>query len=438
MAATVISNKWCLVRTVVLWLAGTTGAAAQDGERVATQWLTALSTGRWADAAAMVSEAVPPDRMGATQLERIWAQIEAGAGKLRGTRLDRVLQQDTMRIVQLRGEFERQELLLRVVLAPSDKIVGFNVAPAPAPLRTPPYADTTQLREEPITVGSDPWQLPGTLTLPTAQGKHPVIVLVHGSGPHDRDETLGPNRPFRDLALGLAARGIAVLRYDKRSLVHGPRMGRAITVEQEVIEDAVAALRAARAHPAIDPALIYLLGHSLGGQLAPEIATRDTALAGVILLAAPARPISELMAEQVTFLGSLPQNAGEVAQAQLRSAQETLRRYREGALPDTATVFGASVAYLRDLDARDAVTAAQRLRVPLLILQGERDYQVTMVDFVRWRTAFTGRPTVTVRSFPTLNHLFLAGSGPPNPAEYSAAGHVAQEVIEAIATWVRR
>ena len=415
-----------------------TPGSAQDTEQLAVQWLTALSNGRWAEAAALVAETVPPERMGAAQLQRIWAQLEDGAGRLRGVRLDRIVQQDTLRVVQLLGDFEQRQLLLRVVLVPSGKVAGFSVAPATAPARVPPYADTTRLRQEPVTIGAEPWQLPGVLALPNAERKHPVIVLVHGSGPHDRDETFGPNRPFRDLALGLASRGIAVLRYDKRTLVHAARLGRNVTVEQEVIQDALAAIRAARAHPAIDPARVYLLGHSLGAQLAPEIAARDTAIAGVILLAAPARLVSELMAEQFTYLGTLPQNAGEAAQAQLRTAHEALRRYHEGALPDTAAIFGVRVAYLRDLDARNAVAAAGRLRVPLLVLQGERDYQVTMEDFGRWRAAFADRPTVTLRSFPALNHLFMEGSGAPNPAEYSVAGHVAQEVIDAIALWLRR
>jgi uncharacterized protein len=451
MAGTDTGNKWYRVRVsscmrkavwsaALVWaLGGGAGAAAaQEVERLAEQWIGALAAGQWSQAAALVSETVPPGRMEAAQLERVWAQLESGAGRLRGTRFDRVMRQDTLQIVQLFADFERGPLLLRVVLAGSGKVMGFSVAPVPSPARVPPYADTTQVREEPIEVGADPWRLPGTLVVPKAEGRHPVVVLVHGSGPHDRDETFGPNRPFRDLALGLATRGIAVLRYDKRTLVHGARMNRDVTVEQEVIEDALAALRVARGHAALDPARVYLLGHSLGAQLAPDIAARDTTVAGVILLAAPARPVTELMAEQFDYLGSLPQNAGEAAQAQLRTAREALRQYRDGVLADTATVFGVPAAYLRDLDKRDAVAVAVRLRVPLLILQGERDYQVTMVDFNRWRAAFADRSTATLRSFPALNHLFLEGAGAPNPAEYSTPSHVAQDVIETIATWVRR
>ena len=416
----------------------TTQVQAQDAVRSAEQWIASLAAGRWTDAAAQVSEAVPAGRMGAAQLERIWVQLESAAGKLRGAQPSGSVRQDTFQIVLLNATFEREQMVLRVVVMPSGKVAGFSIAPPAAAVRTPPYADTSKIREEPVNVGREPWLLPGALTLPKAAGRHPVVVLVHGSGPSDRDETYGPNRPFRDLALGLTSRGIAVLRYDKRSFVHGTRMPRSITVEDEVMEDALAALAVARAHPSVDPARVYLLGHSLGAQLAPEIAVRDGKTAGVILLAAPARPISALMLEQFDYLAALPQNAAENAQAQLRLAREAVTRYRTGNLPDSVSILGASVRYLRDLDARDAIVTAQRLTVPLLVLQGERDYQVTMEDFGRWRAALESRSATTLRSFPSLNHLFIAATGPPNPLEYSVPAHVSQDVIDAMATWLQR
>ena len=98
-------------------------------------------------------------------------------------------------------------------------------APSPTPSRVacrlrPPDAFT----ETEVTVGSAPWALPGTLSMPTGNGPFPAVVLVAGSGPQDRDETIGPNAPLRDLAWGLASNGIAVLRYDKRTKAHGTEM----------------------------------------------------------------------------------------------------------------------------------------------------------------------------------------------------------------------
>src|SRR5262249_25909652 len=133
------------------------------------------------------------------------------------------------------------------------------------------------------------------------------VVLVHGSGPHDLDETIGPNRPFRDLAWGLASKGVVVLRYDKRTHSHGGEMTeKDINVRAEVIDDAVTALALLRQQPDVDPASVFLLGHSLGGCLAPAIAKEDGKLKGVILLSGTIRPMKDVIVDQLTYLASLP------------------------------------------------------------------------------------------------------------------------------------
>ncbi|HEX2167808.1 MAG TPA: alpha/beta fold hydrolase [Longimicrobiales bacterium] len=414
-----------------------TDSAATAG---AARFIALLTAGDWAEAEQMVAPALC-DRLGATQLETVWGQVRASLGEGSATRVRGVSAMDTMRAVELYGDFARDTVLLRVVLSPATEVVGFWVGPVPdaAPAETPapPYADESKFREGEVRVGADPWLLPGTLSIPVQGGPHPAIVLVHGSGPHDRDETVGGTKVFRDLAWGLASRGIAVLRYEKRTKVHGAKMGAEVTVEEEVIEDALAALELVRAHPAVDADQVYIAGHSLGAQLAPEIARRDGSVAGAILLAAPARPIGEVMTEQLEYLAGLPQNAAPQAQAQLAAALEQVRLLTTGEAADTQMVMGAPASYFRDLARRDAVAEALRLDVPLLVLQGERDYQVTMSDFAIWNDALEDRSDTTLKSFPSLNHLFVAGSGPATPAEYARPGFVAEDVVTTIRQWVR-
>ncbi len=108
--------------------------------------------------------------------------------------------------------------------------------PAPeVPYAPPDYAVAGAYTEREVTVGSGEWALPGTLTMPAGPGRFPAVVLVHGSGPNDRDETFGPNKTFKDLALGLASRGVAVLRYDKRTKVYGAKIAplKQFTVKEE-------------------------------------------------------------------------------------------------------------------------------------------------------------------------------------------------------------
>ena len=183
-------------------------------------------------------------------------------------------------------KFERGELKAAVYVDPKTKLIaGFFLKPVSVPAASPAaYVDTTRFQAVAITVGSDPFVLSGTLTVPRGPGPFPGVVLVHGSGPQDRDETIGANKVFKDLAEGLSSRGIAVLRYEKRTKQYGAKMADTTTLEEEVLSDAIAAVRALRARPEVDPNRTFVVGHSLGALLAPEIAVRSGSAAGVVLL----------------------------------------------------------------------------------------------------------------------------------------------------------
>jgi hypothetical protein len=228
---------------------------------------------------------------------------------------------------------------------------------------------------------------------------------------------------------------VVVLRYEKRTKEHGAKMGPDVTLESEVIEDALAGLELVRSHPSIDPARVFVLGHSLGAQLAPEIARRDGRLAGALMLAASARPIDAVMIAQLEYLSGLPLNAMPEAQARLGSMLAQVRRLMTREAPPSEVVLGAPASYFYALAERDDVAEALRLDVPLLLLQGERDYQATMQDFGIWQHALKDRPA-TFRSFASLNHLFVAGSGPATPAEYAQPGFVHEDVIMTIHDWI--
>ena len=293
---------------------------------------------------------------------------------------------------------------------------------------TPPaYANTGAFSERDITVGDDRWKLPGTLAIPNGKGPFPAVVLVHGSGPHDRDETVGGAKPFKDLAQGLASRGIAVLRYVKRTKQY-PVAEAAPTMTAESVDDAVRAAELLRRQPEIDPKRIYVLGHSQGGYLMPRIMQRDAKLAGVVVMAGSVRPLEELVVEQTEYLLSLS-GGGTPAQ---RNQLEQLKKDPWSIAPNLPP------SYREDLKGYDPAAEAKKIDMPMLILQGERDYQVTMKDFKLWQAALSGRSNVTFHNYPKLNHLFVAGEGASSPAEYEKAGHIAAEAIEDIAKWIKR
>jgi len=122
----------------------------------------------------------------------------------------------------------------------------------------------------------------------------------------------------------------------------------------------------------------------------------------------------------------------------LREAEALESLYAGKSVPASGTILGAPVAYWRDLKSYDSVGAARSLRMPVLVLQGERDYQVSMEDFRGWKKALWGRAGAALKSYPSLNHLFAAGEGRSTPDEYRKSGHVAAEVVEDIAAFVRK
>ena len=418
----------------------------EDPTAKATAFLDLLVKGEFQTA---VQNFAPPMKAAAppAKLAEIWSALQFQMGPYKRRVATRRVKEGSYDVVFATTEFERATVDLKVALDELGRIAGFFIVPAaqesaPAPVDPgpPPYAKPDAFREREVTVGSGEWAVPGTLAMPVGQGPFPAVVLVHGSGPNDRDETVGATKPFRDLAWGLASRGIAVLRYEKRTRQHAAKLAavEGFTVQQETIDDALSAAALLRATAGIDAARVYVLGHSLGGMLVPRIGRQDPKIAGFVVMAAPARPLEDLILEQVTYTAALDGINDAQERRQTEEVRGQVDKVRALALGATGTLLGAPASYWLDLRGYRPADAAKALKQPLLILQGERDYQVTQVDFEAWKRAIAGRPDVTFKSYPGLNHLFIVGQGPSGPAEYQRPGHVAEAVVADIAAWLRR
>ena len=283
-------------------------------------------------------------------------------------------------------------------------------------------------------------ELPGILTVPKGEGPFPAVVLLQGSGPSDKDESIGNLKPFRDLAEGLSARGVAVYRFDKRTYVYGTELmaKKDITLEDETIEDAVNAVQLLAGQDRIDPNRIYVLGHSLGGNAIPAIAGKlkqsPVKARGYIMMAASPRPLDVLMREQYDFLYSLLPEITEEQQAEKDALFAELDRLRDpDSMTEDDTVAGVYASYWKWLAAYDVVQAAEEITEPVLVLQGEEDYQVTMTDFSMWQEAFRGKGNWKLISYPGLTHLFMPGQKSEGSAAYTREARVDEQVIQDIA-----
>jgi hypothetical protein len=206
------------------------------------------------------------------------------------------------------------------------------------------------------------------------------------------------------------------------------------TVEDETIDDVIAAVSVLNASPMVNHSQIVVLGHSLGGYLAPRIASQDHRIAGIIILAGPTRHLEDLILEQTRYLANL---SGTNQSSQIESIEHGVMKIRSLNFTGNETVFGAPKSYWQDLASYDPVAVVQTLHIPMMILQGLRDYQVTMEDFARWNETFFGNNGVTLKTYPALNHLFIAGTGVPTNAEYQIPGHVDGEVVTDIVAWIQ-
>ena len=415
-----------LLLAAVLGIAGVKAPRAQENPAIghAARVLDLLGAGKFEDVAgefnAKMAAAMPVSR-----LRDVWTSIRQQAGALTSISSQRAVTQPTGNVTVVNEcQFEKAAVYVMLSFDPENRIAGMNItphaAPAPASAAVP---TSTRFTEEPVTVGAGDWALPGTLSMP----RGPIaaaVVLVHGSGPGDRDETLGPNKPFRDLAWGLADRGIAVLRYEKRTRQYAAKIAgdKTFTVREETVDDALLAAALLRQHDRIDPKRVFILGHSLGGTLAPRIGAEDPSLAGLVILAGATRPFMEIAREQLTYLASLNSDAGASA---IDERIQVLRR----SVPE---------AYWKDFDAYAPARTASALTMPMFILQGERDYQVTLADLQGWRDALQGHAGVTIKSYPALNHLFLPGEGKSTPSEYERANHIPEYVLDDIASWLKQ
>ena len=303
---------------------------------------------------------------------------------------------------------------------------------------------------EPIILGKNTrYPLKGMLTLPEGSGPFPAVVLVHGSGSSNMDEKVGKLTPFRDIALGLAQRGIATVRYDKRSFTHGLKMvldrKHPITVWEETIEDALLASQLLRADTRIDPDRVFLLGHSMGAMLAPRIACSGGDFRGLILLAGSPRRLEEIMLEQMAEMTAGMTGFTKKIAGKQREKFEKLFTGLYDLSDEEAKAKkvggGTTLYYFKEMGQPTVAQWLEKTSKPMLIMQGEDDFQTkAAVDFAMYRELLSHRENVTFRLYPGLNHAFVTARSrfiADAKQEFTPERHMGPEVLDDIADWIK-
>ena len=336
-------------------------------------------------------------------------------------------------------KFEKETLDLVFTLNESEKFTSFSLRPHQANYvwTAPEYApDSSNYFVQEVTIG-DSMKLNGVFVLPSSPNFETIVVFVHGSGPNDMDETLGPNKLFKDLALGLAANGIGSLRYNKRTYDYPSAMAKkanSLTIQQVVIDDAVSAINMAKV---IGQKKVILLGHSLGGYCAPMIAELANPDA-VVVMAGNVSPLEDLLVPQYEHIqeNDTGANINELQMAMIRTQVERIQKNDYNAeTPSPMLPLNLPPSFWLSLKDYQPQKVARKQAFPYLILNGERDYQVTRKEAKKWKDGSKNKHSKTI-IYPSLNHLFIAGEGVCLPSEYEKEGHLSEVVLNDIIRWI--
>lgn len=370
------------------------------------------------------------------QLEQSLAPAVAASGKLKEMKAAWVGENTPQYTnIQVPCDFETQPWNMVISFDKDGNIVGIHTGvyqEAPADTSLPEGVKETSMNLK----VKDGWELPGIFTQPEDKTEYAAVVFVHGSGSSDKDETIGQLKPFRDLAWGLAQKGIASYRYDKISYVYGKELAADpdFTVYDETVNDAAAAVKMLREQKGITK--VYVVGHSQGGQMMPAIAEAASP-DGCVMMGAPARGFAETLERQCKFLQSLEKNPTEEVTASYDQMYQEIEKMKNiDKLGDDERVMGQTVKYMKSILEYDDVKEAEKMTMPVLVLQGEEDYQVTMDDFNIWKDQFNDKKNWEFQSFPGLSHLFMPGKYEDGAASYQGEKYVPEEVITSIAAFI--
>ncbi|WZX99402.1 alpha/beta fold hydrolase [Bacillus sp. FSL W7-1360] len=434
-------SKWTLVLLALLMLGACKQGAQVDIEEEVEKMVDSMLEQDFSHIHSNFFGEIAQGEYSIADLEELWETYIADAGAHVDTKVE-VEEQEESIVVHVVLTFENVVVKFELTFSNQGKLRDIQVTEMS--LALPSHAV-----EEDITIGEGTnYPLSGKLTIPgNVEGPVPAVVIVHGSGGNDMDGVpMFPSQTYRDIAYGLAEQGIASIRYDKRTFVHLPELvaefGARFTVWEETIEDALFATALLKEDARIDADAVYLVGHSLGGMLAPRMDVEGGDFAGLVSLGGSPRTFWEIYYDQLLEFGAEKDEEERVEwEAWLMSEREKAEKLLDWTEEEAEaeTVFEMPAFYLRDMLTFDMEEYMHTLSKPLLVLHGDKDAQVrTETDFVVWQQLLAGQEKATLKNYPQLNHLFVREA--PNKekfAGYQVPAYVAEEVIVDMAEWMK-
>lgn len=360
-------------------------------------------------------------------LEETVLQLESQLGKFKSI-IDSNNEKETYFFY---SEFEKMKLDIKITFNEENKIIGFFFVPHKE------FKKENSLGKE-LNIKSNNLELKGTLLTPENDSLKKLVIFIHGSGPNDRDETIFENKPFKDIAESLYKRGIASYRFDKKTLSNPEVFNDTSTIDDEVTNDILNIISYFKNDSQFSDYEIILLGHSLGAYLMPRIVNKSGSISKAIMLAGNARQLDELIIEQYNYLYKLNPSDEMKIEIKKLNNQVTLlnsKSFNLSMSKENLPLY-LSAHYWKSILDYYPLKEVKKIKIPMLILQGERDYQVTIKDFELWKKSLKKNKQSFFINYPELNHFFMKSAKISSPEEYKIKGNVESIVIQDIYNFI--
>ncbi|WP_108671642.1 alpha/beta fold hydrolase [Peribacillus acanthi] len=429
-----------------------TSIANVDYKKNAEEFITLLMSNKWEEASKQFSKHLQP-LLTKEVVVPLLAGMTTPYGKVLETKYKDLKTDSVHTNVTFEATAEKGAFNIVLKLDQEGKVDDFAIEPLSPPVNVlnPTYNNPENYSEKQFVIGEGKFSLPGVLTVPKGKGPFPVVVLVHGSGAHDKDSSIYSFKPFRDIAVGLANEGIAVLRYEKRTKAHPAKsmLTPNFSIQEETVLDANLAVEKLKSLPEIDSKNIFVLGHSQGAFALPLIIENDKKqdIKGAIHVAGVADKFHHLMLWQ--FEEGLKRAEKMKAPAeQIKALKDNLAffkaqfsilddpQYSADKVPPTFQLGGASWWFgLRDYV---PTVLAKKQNVPMLVIQGDKDLQVPTSQYNKIKAELKDRKNVDYKIYPDMFHALVNYPGEPDyMTEYMTPGNVPQEFISDVSEWMK-